>query len=507
MVVSTTAGNMTFDGSTGVGVEYNVLGLPERIFAGTEDICYIYLADGTKLAQRVGSSLTYYCSVMVYTGTVNSLFTTPQYIIQPEGIIACEGANHVYKYFKTDHLGSTRMVLAAVQTGNQWSMQEVQSTDYYPFGLAWDLDNLNQNKYLFSGKELQDANIAGNLLGLYDFGARYYDPKLGRWFNPDPANQFANPYMYCANSPAMYVDPDGQFIHLILGAIIGGVVNLIANADNIHNFWQGLAYFGIGAASGAVGAGVGAGVSSVIAGSSFGAGFLGSSGAATAATSFWSGAAIGAPAGASSGFTAGFGNALMGGQDFVDAFGAGIMSGLIGGASGAVIGGLVGGIDAVSNDRTFWKGALPKSENNEIWGTMTLHTRVSANGEESSITDGHSWVQMVEDGSAKGETWGTWRSPDYTGSQLHHNNSSEYFNNLRNANNTKSITQPITYAQKARFDNYINKIAGQNNKWLMLKNCSSFSTNAFNYTTGLNISPHPFMVPVPTPSWLFRILK
>ncbi|MBX7162186.1 MAG: hypothetical protein K1X49_00725 [Saprospiraceae bacterium] len=35
-------------------------------------------------------------------------------------------------------------------------------------------------RYRFTGKELDP------LIGLYDFGARYYDPRLSVWFGVDP---------------------------------------------------------------------------------------------------------------------------------------------------------------------------------------------------------------------------------------------------------------------------------------------------------------------------------
>ncbi|MEI3590856.1 MAG: hypothetical protein V8Q44_08265 [Alistipes ihumii] len=97
----------------------------------------------------------------------------------PEGTVSMTSDGYTYNYFKTDHTGSTRVLLSAVNG----SLQQQQTTDYYPFGLAWEYNNLNKNKYLFSGKELQDDDIGtSGLLGLYDFGARYYNPVLGRWF-------------------------------------------------------------------------------------------------------------------------------------------------------------------------------------------------------------------------------------------------------------------------------------------------------------------------------------
>lgn len=50
---------------------------------------------------------------------------------------------------------------------------------------------------------------------MYDFGARNYDPALGRWMNVDPLADHPkqigiSPYAYCANNPVIYVDPTGM---------------------------------------------------------------------------------------------------------------------------------------------------------------------------------------------------------------------------------------------------------------------------------------------------------
>jgi uncharacterized protein RhaS with RHS repeats len=47
----------------------------------------------------------------------------------------------------------------------------------------------------------------------YDYGARFYDPQLGRWHSVDPAvenNHFEwSPYTYVYNNPIMLIDPFG----------------------------------------------------------------------------------------------------------------------------------------------------------------------------------------------------------------------------------------------------------------------------------------------------------
>ena len=146
------------------------------------------------------------------------------YMLHPEGTVSrtegSAGTSYTYNYFKTDHLGSTRAVLSAVDG----VLQVSQRTDYYPFGLSFENNNLNKNKYLFNGKELQDGQLGGSMLGWYDFGARFYDPVLGRWFNVDPAAQVANPYLFCGNSPIMYIDKDGRIFWMIPAIAIGAAI-------------------------------------------------------------------------------------------------------------------------------------------------------------------------------------------------------------------------------------------------------------------------------------------
>lgn len=48
---------------------------------------------------------------------------------------------------------------------------------------------------------------------MYDYGARNYEPALGRWMNIDPLAEDApdySPFAFCFNNPVYYIDPDGM---------------------------------------------------------------------------------------------------------------------------------------------------------------------------------------------------------------------------------------------------------------------------------------------------------
>jgi len=91
---------------------------------------------------------------------------------------------------------------------------------YYPFG--WEMPGLKKEgdyRYGFNGME-KDDEIKGDGNSL-DFGARIYDPRVGRWLSLDPAADeypSLSPYNYVSNSPLVMIDPDGRnnTIYLVL---------------------------------------------------------------------------------------------------------------------------------------------------------------------------------------------------------------------------------------------------------------------------------------------------
>lgn len=197
-------GTMTTDGLRGLTVTYNALKLPKTVASGTAStVTYIYDAAGNKLAvSQDGTVKNYYCGDFVYTSGLDV-----DYILTPNGQMTRSALTGAYtaQYNITDHLGNVRSVVNSSGT-------VLQSTDYYPFGLAFSDANVTNNRYLYNGKELENYTIGSSYLGTLDYGARHYDARIGRWTVPDPmAEKYfgLTGYNYCSNNPISLIDPSG----------------------------------------------------------------------------------------------------------------------------------------------------------------------------------------------------------------------------------------------------------------------------------------------------------
>ncbi|WP_428229470.1 RHS repeat domain-containing protein [Flavobacterium sp.] len=200
-------GNMTKDNNKNItSITYNHLNLPTLItFATTGNIVYIYNASGQKV-QKIVNETARPAITTDYLGGYQYENATLKFFPTAEGYIEPSGSSYKYVYQYKDHLGNIRL-----SYDKNLVIQE--ENNYYPFGLKHKGDNTviigAENKYKYNGKELQDE------LGLnfYDYGARNYDPALGRWMNIDNmAEKYlsSSPYHYAGNNPVLYLDIDGN---------------------------------------------------------------------------------------------------------------------------------------------------------------------------------------------------------------------------------------------------------------------------------------------------------
>jgi RHS repeat-associated protein len=182
----------------------NCLNLPKEVKKDNNNkIVYTYDAIGNKFkkSSTIGEVTTnrYYSGIFEY-GNTKAL----ELIHTDEGMVNVSGTTYTYEYHLKDHLGNVRAVLSSNGTMSQ-------KTDYYPFGMISSItqSGSTDNNYLYNGKEIQEELD----LDWYDYGARFYDPQIGRFHTIDPmAERYIkeSPYVYVGNKPMIMIDPDGM---------------------------------------------------------------------------------------------------------------------------------------------------------------------------------------------------------------------------------------------------------------------------------------------------------
>lgn len=351
--VTSVGNDLGYIPSTTQQATYTAFGKVESLTDGVYNMTFTYGPDEErwKTVLRQNGTVertTFYAGD--YERVTENGVTRHFYYLDNGCIYVIEGSQSTgtYYYAFTDHLGSVTRIF-----------NESGGTVFEAEYDAWGRQAVSRNTIGFhrgyTGHEMLPE------FGLINMNGRLYDPMLGRFLSPDnyvqmpDFSQSFNRYSYCINNPLKYNDPSGEFWHLILGAIIGGTMNLIMNAPNVDNFWEGLGYFGIGATAGALSAGIGSGVNVAMAGGSFGAGFMGTA-AGISSTGFIAGALTGAASGFTGAFITSAGNSWMNGASFGDGLAEGFMGGTISAITSGIIGGVIGGVDALEKGTNFWTG-------------------------------------------------------------------------------------------------------------------------------------------------------
>jgi RHS repeat-associated protein len=193
-------GNATTDGRNGTALTYNQLNLPATVSKSGLTMAYTYDATGEKLRKvSNGVARDYINGIEYNNGSIEIIHTE-------EGVARRNAAIYSYEYDLSDNLGNVR--LSFYKNPANGILEIIQKDDYYPFGQI-KIVSAGQNKYLYNGKELQDE------LGQLDYGARFYDPVIGRWNVIDPMTESylsQSPYNYAMNDPVGKLDPNGMWV-------------------------------------------------------------------------------------------------------------------------------------------------------------------------------------------------------------------------------------------------------------------------------------------------------
>lgn len=315
--------------------EYDSIGRLKSITRGNEKMYCEYNHEGRRMRMQISGE-----------ASSQDVFTPDEMISIENGQISAyimDGAVRIARiifgggsisFLHGDHLGSTTLV-------TDTSGKVLQRVYYDPFGAV--LENIIMNgdegtHFLYTGHYLDDWS------DLIYMGARYFNPKIGRFLTadtiiPELYHPMAwNRYSYVQNNPLRYIDPTGHFweeignffadnwkyivaavavvavvvlsvvtfgaagiiavgIGMAIGGVVGGIAAGNAGGDILLGVLVGMA---VGGAAAFAGLGIGAGMSALFGANSF---------LATVLTGTLSGAVNGAAMGFAAGFAGGQGTA------------------------------------------------------------------------------------------------------------------------------------------------------------------------------------------------------
>ncbi|WP_235967889.1 RHS repeat-associated core domain-containing protein [Streptomyces mesophilus] len=158
---------------------------------------------------------------------------------EPRGTLNSMTTGGKAYFYLTDALGS--VVALADEAG-----AKVNTYAYSPRGVTRSTTKeAVPQPYRFAGGH-QDPT------GVYHFGARYYDPNIGRFTQPDPSGQEKNPYLYAEGDPVNRIDPTGLAFFDAVGKAfdivdVAGIASDISKGD-----YKGALAGAIGLAAGAL---------------------------------------------------------------------------------------------------------------------------------------------------------------------------------------------------------------------------------------------------------------
>ncbi|MBX4197798.1 FG-GAP-like repeat-containing protein [Candidatus Parcubacteria bacterium] len=255
--------------------------MTQSSLAGRATTTYLYDHDGNRVRYVAKGTTTLFANKLYNVQGA----TTTRHIFAGNELVATvetKGATTNIYYIHTDHLGGSSVVTDS--TG----MNTVEVTDYHPYGTMRMNEHYVTNfseQRKFTGHEYDQET------GFNYMGARYQDPRIGRFISQDPLflalgdeqkvknitrksqqeilsdPQMLNSYAYARNNPLIYVDQDGQFSFSIMGAFpestqatIGNWANNYATQNSAFDYatshsWVANTAGGVGIAAGA-GAGI-----------------------------------------------------------------------------------------------------------------------------------------------------------------------------------------------------------------------------------------------------------
>jgi RHS repeat-associated protein len=172
---------------------------------------FYYDGDGQrvkKVESKGGTTIT-----TAYAGAIEVTISGTQRITQAYYLAGAQrvamrvitSTGSVVYYLHADHLGSASLTTDA--SGNK-----IGELRYMPYGETRYVWGATPTDRRYTGQRSEEASLGS----LYDYGARFYSPSLGRFLSadtlvPSPGNpQSLNRYSYVLGNPLRFTDPTGH---------------------------------------------------------------------------------------------------------------------------------------------------------------------------------------------------------------------------------------------------------------------------------------------------------
>lgn len=211
---------------TGTGIVhtyiYGAMNKLESAKSGAGAIEYEYNGLGHRIEDRIRSEIEperkirYTLDMTKYYDNLLERITDgrSEAYIWDGNAVAVKGAdNYCFSY---DDMGSpARLIAADGSTADAYAYDEFGTCTY-------ELTDLQPLRYTGYRKDL--------IADMYFAQAREYMPEHGRMAGQDPLKGFItdpktlNPYIYAGDNPYIYYDPNGMFLHVAIGIVVGGLV-------------------------------------------------------------------------------------------------------------------------------------------------------------------------------------------------------------------------------------------------------------------------------------------
>ena len=178
-----------------------------------------------------------------------------------------DGPWYYYLYAKNIQGDVVALYRRDINNDGTRSATHIANYEYDPWGKILSIKNAagqDISNYPDNSANVNPLRYRGyyydNESGFYYLQSRYYDPSIGRFINADTYTSTGqdflgyNMFTYCNNNPIIGADPNGEWLNVLIGAVVGAVVNVVTAIVDEKPLDEVIVSAACGAAGGALSA-------------------------------------------------------------------------------------------------------------------------------------------------------------------------------------------------------------------------------------------------------------